>query len=91
MFSKYSFDCSFAVGCFVSKRLFNLLGTSASFNRAELQIKQNDNGSSLGSEDMKLYLMQSSLYNRLVSCFLFNALFHTCEYIFPWAVMNIAY
>ena len=48
MFSKYSFDYSFTVGCFVSKCLFNLLETSASFDRAELQITLNGNGSFLG-------------------------------------------
>ena len=55
MFSRYSFSCSFRAGCFFSKCPFILLGTNASFDRAELQIRQNGNGSSSGPEDMKPY------------------------------------
>ena len=57
MFSKYFFGCSFTAECFVSKCLFNLLGTRGSFDRAELQIRQNGNGSFSGPEDMKPYPM----------------------------------
>ena len=57
MFSKYSCGCFFTAGCFVSKCLFNLLGTSVAFGRANLQIRQNGNGSSLGPKDMKSYPM----------------------------------
>ena len=55
MFSKYSFGCSFTAGCFVSKGSFNLLGTSALFDRAKLQIRQNGNLSTIVSIDMKPY------------------------------------
>ena len=57
MFSKYSFGCSLTTGCFVSRCLFNLLGTSALFDRAKLQIRKNGNKSSLGPENMKPYLV----------------------------------
>ena len=57
MFSKYSFGCSLTTGCFVSRCLFNLLGTSALFDRAKLQIRKNGNKSSSGPEDMKPYLV----------------------------------
>ena len=52
-----AFGCSFTAGCFASKCLFNLLGTTASYGRAELQIRQNANGSSSGPKDMKQYPM----------------------------------
>ena len=38
MFLKYSFDCAFTAGCFVSKCLFNSLGTSAYSDRMALTV-----------------------------------------------------
>ena len=75
MFSKYSFGCFFTAECFISKCLFNLLGTSASFYIAELQIGQNGNGSSSGSEVMKPYT--SVIYVSSFDSLLFIQRFHS--------------
>ena len=86
MFSNHFFGCSFTAGCFVSKCLFNLLGTSASFDGIGLQIRQNGNESSSGLKDMKPYSMSSSLYLCLVRCFLCNAF--TASYLLTYFSMG---